>query len=244
MCVLCASLAGPVSSDLITASYTNRSWRNLTSWRYPDADYATRRDIWRVHRDYQQGLLWFLSHDDRMPRSVRDAMAKWGLCKDEFTESRGWPPTLYVREARRMVGERVLTQADVREGKGSDIGTLSLGLAAHAEDSHNMQRFVCKDPNSPPCYGDGPPALSGNGGAGPYAWNEGDFHGVDGGHIYQMPAYMALPKEVQANNLLVVSAPSASHIAFSTFRMVPYPVPSSHSRKMFMPRTVPAVHAC
>ena len=208
---------GPISSDLITAEYTNVSWRNLTSWAYPEADYETRREIWRVHQTYQQGLLWFLSNDERLPAAQRAVMAEWGLCADEFPESDGWPPALYVREVRRMVGERVLTQKDVREGKGSDIGVSSIGLAAHAEDSHNMQRFICRDKGSPPCFGDGPKGASGK----PFAWNEGDFHGVEDAHVYQLPHYLALPQEHQASNLLVVSAPSASHIAFSTFRMEP-----------------------
>ena len=84
-----------------------------------------------MHQRWQQGLLWTLAHDERMPASVRDEMAAWGLCKDEFEETQGWPPSLYIREARRMVGERVLTERDVREGVASDIGAASLGLAAH-----------------------------------------------------------------------------------------------------------------
>ena len=210
---------GPVSSDLVTADYTNKSWRNLTSWRYPLADYHTRREIWNVHRRWQQGLLWTLSHDTRLPFSVREEMSLWGLCKDEFTETSGWPPTLYVREARRMVGERVLTQMDVREGQYSDIGVASLGLAAHAEDSHNNQRFACRNSSAPPCHGDGPRSARGTSTA--FTWNEGDFHGVESAHVYQLPRFICLPKAAQASNLLVVSAPSASHVAFSTFRMEP-----------------------
>jgi hypothetical protein len=161
---------GPVSSDLITADYTNTSWRNLTSWAYPEASYAIRREIWEVHRRWQMGLFWTLAHDTRVPEKVRSMMTGWGLCKDEFTETGGWPPTLYIREARRMVGERVLTEADVREGATSDIGNISLGLAAHAEDSHNNQRFACHSASEAPCYGDGP-RKAGNATA--FSWNEG-----------------------------------------------------------------------
>lgn len=217
---------GPVSTDLVTADYTNASWRNLTSWRYPEADYDTRREIWRVHQMWQQGVLWTLGHDERIPESVRSEMAGWGLCKDEFTESDGWPPTMYVREARRMVGERVLTEADVREGGTADIGNASLGLAAHAEDSHNNQRLACRNSTTPPCYGDKPNSASTSTA---YAWNEGDFHSVESGHVYQLPAFLVLPKEDQASNLLVSVAPSASHIAFSTFRMEPAYMVLGHS---------------
>ena len=118
-----------------------------------------------------------------------------------------------------MVGERVFTQHDVDEGvkPGADIGLLSLGISAHAEDSHNMQRFACKDKDAPPCYGDGP-----RGATGPFAWDEGDYHGKkQGSGVYQLPSYMCLPVEDEASNLLVVASPSASHVAFSTFRMEP-----------------------
>ena len=208
---------GPVSSDLLTAHYTNASWRNLTSWRYPLADYSTRREIWQVHRRWQQGLLWTLSHDTRIDKAVRQEMSAWGLCKDEFTETGGWPPTLYVREARRMVGERVLTEADVRMGASSDIGEASLGLAAHAEDSHNNQRFACRNSSAAPCFGDGPGKKTGEA----YTWNEGDFYNVWAGHVYQLPSFICLPDAKQASNLLVIAAPSATHVAFSTFRMEP-----------------------
>ena len=74
-----------------------------------------------------------------------------------------------------MVGGRVFTQGDVDEGvkPGADIGLLSLGISAHAEDSHNMQRFACHDKNTPPCYGDGPRHATG-----PFVWDEGDYHGT------------------------------------------------------------------
>ena len=71
---------GAIASDLTTAEYTNKTWRNLTSWAYPRADYATRREIWRAHRDYQQGLFWFLSHDPQLDPAIREEMAEWGLC--------------------------------------------------------------------------------------------------------------------------------------------------------------------
>ncbi len=39
--------------------------------------------------------------------------AEWGLCDDEFPENGGWPYTVYVREARRIVGMATLTESDV-----------------------------------------------------------------------------------------------------------------------------------
>ena len=190
----------------------------MTSWAYPDSNFSMRREIWHVHKTYQQGLLWFLTTDPGLDPEKREAVSKWGLCKDEFKETAGWPPALYIRESRRMIGDIVLNQSSVRNGVDSDIGDSSLGLAAHAEDSHNMQRYACRSKDTPPCYGDAPKGVRDDEA---FAWNEGDYHEVEGGHIYQLPHWMALPKVTQASNLLVVCTPSASHVALSTFRMEP-----------------------
>ena len=214
-----SSSCGPISSDLNTAEYTNSSWRHLTSWAWPEASYATRREIWRVHQTYMKGMLWFLTTDLGVDPAIRARASSFGLCKDEFVENGGWPPAIYQREVRRMVGDRVFTQNDVEAGvkPGADIGLASLGISAHAEDSHNVQRFACPDRNTPPCYGEGPKDATG-----PFAWNEGDYHCVkQGSGIYQLPSFMVLPTRSQASNLLVVAAPSATHVGMSTFRMEP-----------------------
>ena len=66
-------------------------------------------------------------------------MATWGLCKDEFTDTDHWPHQLYVREARRMVGEYVMTQKDLQtELTKPDV----IGMGSYNSDSHNIQRIV------------------------------------------------------------------------------------------------------
>jgi hypothetical protein len=166
------------------------------NYDYPDGDYATRERIWREHITYQQGLMWFLANDPRVPERVRQDVNRWGLCKDEFTDTGGWPHQLYVREARRMIGDYVMTQQNCQ---GRQVAEDSVGLAAYTMDSHNCQRFVDKTG---------------------HARNEGDVQ-VGGFPPYPI-AYRALvPREAQCSNLLVPVCLSASHIAYGSIRMEP-----------------------
>jgi len=165
------------------------------NYDYPDGDYAVRERIFNEHRDYQQGMMWFLANDPRVPEGVRTAMSPWGLPKDEFTDNGGWPHQLYVREARRMISDHVMTQHDC-EGrvKAED----AVGLAAYTMDSHNVQRYA-KDGR---------------------VWNEGDVE-VDGFPPYPIAYRSIRPKRAECANLLVPVCLSASHIAFGSIRMEP-----------------------
>jgi hypothetical protein len=78
------------------------------------AGYAQREEIFQAHRRFQQGLLWFLANDQRVPERIRRPMAQWGLCRDEFTASDGWPTRLFLPATRRLVGDHVVTMQDVR----------------------------------------------------------------------------------------------------------------------------------
>lgn len=220
---------GSMSSDLIGGS-----------WEYPEANYTQRQAIWRQHRDYVQGLLYTLAHDDGIPAAVRATMAGWGLCKDEFPDSGHWPPALYVRAARRLVGDQVFTQNTPRTQ--GPLGNLSVGLGCYNFDSHNAERLACR--NLTECYGHGPhKAAPGT----PYAWNEGDVQIGPG--VYQIPYWVMLPKRSEATNLLVVASPSASHIGMSTLRMYVRPrarrlQPPIAARQRCGPRLRGAVVGC
>lgn len=120
-----------VSTDYIGANY-----------RYPEADYAEREAIILEHRRYQQGLMWTLANHPRVPQSIRDEMSQWGLPLDEFTDNDNWPHQLYIREARRMVSDYVVTESDCRrERQAVD----SVGLGSYNMDSHNVRRFITAD---------------------------------------------------------------------------------------------------
>jgi hypothetical protein len=175
---------GAFSTDYIGGSYG-----------YPDADYAARARIWQEHTKYVQGFLYFLANDTSVPDTLRREMNTWGLCKDEYTDNGGWPHQLYVREARRMVGDFVMTQKDIQtELTKAD----AIGMGSYNSDSHNVQRFVNAQGT---------------------VENEGDMQVPV--TPYQIPYRLIVPKRQEATNLLVPVAFSASHVAYSTLRMEP-----------------------
>ncbi len=165
------------------------------NYEYPDGDYQTREKILAEHVAYQQGLMWFLANDPQLPEEVHRAARRWGLCKDEFTDLGGWPHQMYVREARRMISDYVMTQHNCQ---GRIKAEDPVGLAAYTMDSHNVQRYVE------------------NG----RAINEGDVQ-VGGFPPYPISYRCIVPKRSECTNLLVPVCLSASHIAYGSIRMEP-----------------------
>jgi hypothetical protein len=140
--------------------------------------------------------LWFMQNDPRSPADVRAAMQPWGLCKDEFTDNGNWPREMYIREARRMMSDFVMTERNLR---GLAPSPRSIGLGSYAMDSHNVRRYVD---------------------ARGFARNEGDIQ-VEPGRSYEISYGAIIPRHAEARNLLVPVAISASHIAYGSIRMEP-----------------------
>ncbi len=175
---------GPFSTDNIGMNYD-----------YPEASYERRREIIREHETYQKGLMHFLANDPRVPEDVRKPMSEWGLAKDEFTDNGHWPHQIYVREARRMIGEYVMTEHDCLVKRETPD---AVGMGSYTMDSHNVQRYVKPDG---------------------FVQNEGDI-GVKG-PPYRIAYGSLTPKKAECTNLLVPVAVSSSHIAFGSIRMEP-----------------------
>lgn len=174
-----------VSTDFIGQNYA-----------YPEASYSEREKIIAAHLTYQKGLMWSLQNHPRVPKKVRDAMAKWGLAKDEFTDTGHWPHQIYVREARRMVGDYVVTELDCRRKKDTPM---SVGMGSYNMDSHNCARTVT---------------------AAGTVQNEGDVQ-VSPGGPYRISYKSIVPKSGECPNLLVPVCLSSSHIAYGSIRMEP-----------------------
>ncbi len=179
---------GPLSTDMIGMNYA-----------FPEADYAQREAIQKAHELYIKGLLYFIGHDPRMPAHLRTEMLRWGYPKDEYTDNGNWSPQMYVREARRMTGAYVMTQANCQ---GKEVVTDAVGMAAYTMDSHNCDRVVITQ--------DGVAMVK----------NEGDVQ--EGGFPpYPISYRCMVPKENECSNLLVPVCLSASHIAYGSIRMEP-----------------------
>ena len=176
---------GPFSTDNIGMNYD-----------YPEASYERRAEILSEHVSYQKGLLWFLVSDPAVPKDIREKMSQWGYSLDEFADNGHWPHQIYVREARRMVGDMVMTENEVL---GRTPVEQSVGMGSYTMDSHNIQRYIKPDG---------------------FVQNEGDI-GVHPANPYQIDMRSLLPSQEECSNLLVPVCLSCSHIAFGSIRMEP-----------------------
>jgi hypothetical protein len=176
---------GPFSTDNIGYNYD-----------YPEASYERRREIIQEHETYQKGWLYFICNDPRVPKEVQEAMREWGLPKDEFTDNGNWSHQLYIREARRMIGDYVMTENELRKKKPTPE---SVGMGSYTIDSHNVQRYITPEG---------------------YVQNEGDI-GVSTRGPYEIAYGSLVPKKEQCTNLMVPVCVSSSHIAFGSIRMEP-----------------------
>ena len=186
---------GPFSTDMIGMNYA-----------YPEGDYATREKIQQAHEAYTKGLLYFIGHDERMPLHLRELMLQWGYPKDEYMDNGNFSPQMYVREARRMKGEYVMTQANC---ESKEVVSDGIGMAAYTMDSHNCQRIVV------------------NG----MVKNEGDVQ-IGGFGPYPIAYRSIIPVANECKNLLVSVCLSATHIAYGSIRMEPVFMVLSQSAAM------------
>jgi hypothetical protein len=180
---------GGISTDYIGMNYGD-------DWNWATLNHVEREALAAKHRDWQLGLVWTVQNHPRVPEPIRGAYAKWGLPKDEFTDNGHWPYNLYVREARRMRSDFVMTEHHCKHREPVED---PIGMGAYTLDSHNTQRVVH----------DG------------MVKNEGDIQTPIGGKAYGISYRAIVPPADECENLLVPWALSATHIAFGSIRMEP-----------------------
>lgn len=164
------------------------------NYDYPEADYETRKKIEKEHELYIKGLFYFLAYDQDVPQHLKDQMLQYGWPKDEFTDNGGFPFYMYIREARRMIGEYIMTEHNCT---GDSIIEDWVAFGAYNMDSHNATRLII----------DG------------QLKNEGDVQEpVD---PYPISYRSIVPKKAECKNLIVPICVSASHIAYGSIRMEP-----------------------
>ena len=185
------------------------------NYEWPEASCERRAEIFKAHLDYQKGLMWTLANHPRVPEKIRAEVSKWGTCKDEFLDGPGdgWPSQLYVREARRMVGDYVMTEHECR---GERKVPRPVAMGAYTMDSHNVRRVVTAKGN---VQNEGDVQDRGR-----YsAWGPDAAKRAKGGSMrpYGIDYGAITPKRGECENLLVPVCLSASHMAFGSIRMEP-----------------------
>ncbi|MEO4052086.1 FAD-dependent oxidoreductase [Solibacillus sp. CAU 1738] len=164
------------------------------NYNWPEGNYLVREDIFQDHVTYDIGLLYFLGNDELVPENIRNEVSQWGLPKDEFVLTNHWPHQLYIREARRMISDYVMTDKNCLQFEEVQD---SVGLASFHMDSHNVRRVV----------------IDGR------VVNEGDVQVPI--PPFAISYQSIRPKKTQCSNLLVPVCLSSSHIAYGSIRMEP-----------------------
>ena len=167
-----------------------------TNWDYPEADYDTRRKIEQQHELYIRGHLWTLANHPRVPEAIRQQAGRYGFCKDEFTDNGGWPPMIYIREARRMVSDYVMTEADCKSQRSAPD---PVALASFGMDSHAVRYYVTAEG---------------------FVDRDGVIWQVPP-HPYGISYRSIVPRAGECENLLAPVCLSATHAAHGSIRMEP-----------------------
>jgi hypothetical protein len=183
---------GELSTDYVGYNYT---WATNT--------YAGRAVLRQQHEDYIRGLLYYFANGLNVPLTVRTQMQSWGLAKDEFQDTGGWPWQIYVREARRMVSDYVMTQSNC---EGRVTVPDGICLARYNIDSHGVQRVT----------------------SGGYSRWEGSIGGTPP-YPYPISYRSIVPGSNDCQNVFGTFALSASHVAFASCRMEPVFMMTSQS---------------
>ncbi|MBS1826777.1 MAG: FAD-dependent oxidoreductase [Acidobacteria bacterium] len=178
------------------------SWHDLSANLYgmnrewPNGSFAVRERLYAYHREFTEGLLWFLANDPDVPEETRAVWSQWGLAKDEFTDNGNFPRQLYVRDGRRMVSDFVMTEHHTRRFNPEQASD-PVAVAFWPTDTHSVRRIV-RD------------------GA---AYNEGFVFDDDNWGPFGISYRALIPRKSEVSNLLTPTCPSSSHVAYGAIRL-------------------------
>ncbi|KAI1266294.1 FAD dependent oxidoreductase-domain-containing protein [Xylariaceae sp. FL1019] len=164
---------------------------------WPVASYEGRKSILEETANFTKGLMWFLANDPAVPEKYRNEWSRFGYCRDEFPDNDHFPYELYVRDARRMVSDYIITEATASQG-GEDPVFDPIAVAFWPTDTHSVRRILR----------DGK------------VHNEG-FIFKDGHRWCPFGiSYRALvPRRSEATNFITVTCPSSSHVGYGAVRL-------------------------
>lgn len=174
------------------------------SWKYAEASYKDRSYIENYHKQYQQGLLYFLANDEGVPEQLRTDMKRYGYARDEFADNDNWPYMLYIREGRRMIGQYVMKQQDAWDNPHKDD---AIAIGSYFMDSHTVQRFIT-------------PAGE--------MLEEGEMKHAPF-RPYEISYGAIVPKQKECENLFVTVCMSATHTIYGSLRMEPVFMMTGHA---------------
>ncbi|RKD90341.1 FAD-dependent oxidoreductase [Mangrovibacterium diazotrophicum] len=166
---------------------------------YPSGDAKIREMIFDQHKTFTQGLFYFLANDPEvgiLDSALQHTWSEWGLCKDEFTDNEGWPRQFYVRDARRMVSDYVITEQHTKRINPTPVSD-PVAVAYWPPDLHSVRRIV-KDAA---------------------AYNEGFVFGGNDWRPFGISYQALIPRKEESTNLLSPTCVSASHVAYGAIRI-------------------------
>jgi hypothetical protein len=175
------------------------------NYEWADGDYLLREKLAQLHKDFALGKYWFLTTDPRVPPSMREELKQYGLPKDEFTDNDNFPYQVYVREARRMISDYVMTEHnELRSGTRHAEDGIAYG--SYAVDSHQVGYYVDDQGK---------------------LWIDGSLW--ESARPYPISYRSIVPKESECGNLVVPVCVSSSHSAYGSLRMEPVYMVMGHS---------------
>ena len=177
---------------------------------YVEGDWAERKKVLDRFWQVTVGLLYYLQNDAPLPEEQRAMWRQYGFAIDEGIDQEHPPCEIYVREGRRLVGRKVIIQADAELAPGLPRTPLyadSIAFADFMLDCH-----ACTEERLP------------DGGRGPDgihvpSAHEGKIALFGECFPFQIPYGCIVSKTF--DNVLAPVPVSASHVAFGGVRLEP-----------------------